>query len=156
MFLLKLKTNPKLKICDPAEGPSGGAGGPPVTELAVLPRPHEVLASTIVGVLIEGPVALHDIAGVDVAATEVILDRLTVIIELHHLALEVGTLIDTDAIWAFTGLKAHSDGKYKMSHFRCCLTSMLSFPPEFLSCYFSPHFSCVLDRLYPHEHIDVT
>lgn len=94
-----------LKICDSAEGAGGCAGGPPVTELAVLSRPHEVLTTTVVGVFVEGPVAFHHIAGVDVAAAEVILHRLAVIAELHHLTLEVGSLIDAHAVGALTGLK---------------------------------------------------
>lgn len=101
----EIKPNSRLKVGDPAEGAGGGAGGPPVTELAVLPGPHEVLASAVVGVLVHGPVAVHDVAGVDVAAAEVILHRLAVVAELHHLALEVGPLVDADAVRALTGLE---------------------------------------------------
>lgn len=63
-----------LKVSDPAEGPSGGTGGSPVAELPVLARPHEVLASPVIGMLVKGPVAVHDVAGVDVAAAESVLD----------------------------------------------------------------------------------
>lgn len=60
-------------MCNSPEGPSGGTGGPPVTELAVLSGPHEVLTATVVRVLIKGPIAFYDVAGVDVTAAEKIL-----------------------------------------------------------------------------------
>lgn len=110
-----IKWDSWLKICDSAEGPGGGASGPPVTELAVLSRPHEVLAATVIGVLVEGPVAIHDVAGVDVTAAEMILHWLAVVAELHHLTLEVGTLVDADAVGALAGLEMYSETKYKMT-----------------------------------------
>lgn len=70
---LSVKGTMNLKICNSAEGPSGGAGGPPVSELGVLSRSHEVLAAVVVGVLVQGPVAVEDVAGMDVLAAETIL-----------------------------------------------------------------------------------
>lgn len=102
-----------LKICDSAERSSGSAGSTPVAELAVFPRSHEVLTTTVVGVLIEGPVTLHYVAGVDVPAAEMILYWLTVIAEFHHLTLEVGTLIDADTVGALASL--YSEFKYKVT-----------------------------------------
>lgn len=64
--------------------------------------------------LIEGPVAIHDVARVDVTAAEMILHRLAVIAELHHLTLEVGTLVDAHAVRALAGLEKHSYVKYKV------------------------------------------
>lgn len=110
----KIKPGSRLKICDSAEGPGGGTGSPPVTELAVLSRPQEVLTTTVVRVLVEGPVALHDVAGVDVTAVEVFLHWLTVLAELHHLPLEVGTLVNADAVGALAGLEMHSEGQYQI------------------------------------------
>lgn len=52
----------------------------------------------VVGVLVEGPVAVQDIAGVDVVAAEKILHRLAVVAEFHHLALKVRLLIDAHTI----------------------------------------------------------
>lgn len=104
----KRLSNNYLKICDSAEGAGGSAGGSPVTELAVLPGPHKVLAPAIIGVLVEGPVAIHHVAGVDVMAVEMILHWITVIAELHHLALEVGASVDTDAVRALAGLRTHT------------------------------------------------
>lgn len=105
-----LKHDPfQLKISDSAEGPSGGTGGPPVTKLAVLPRPHKVLAPTVIGVLVQSPVAVHHVAGVDVMTVEMILHRITVVAELHHLSLEVGAPVDAEAVGALTGLRTHSE-----------------------------------------------
>lgn len=64
--------------------------------------------------LVEGPVALHDVAGVDVTAAEMILHRITVVTKLHHLTLEVGALVDAYAVGALAGLKRDGQGKYKI------------------------------------------
>ena len=61
--------------------------------------------------LVQGPVAVHDVAGVDVAAAEVILHRVTVLAELHHLALEVGPLVDAHAVGPLAGLEEHGGGE---------------------------------------------
>lgn len=68
----------------------------------------------VVGVLVQGPVTVHDVAGVDVTAAEMILHRLTVLAELHHLALEVGPLVDAYAVGALPGLETDSGVKYKI------------------------------------------
>lgn len=108
MFFYSVKAiGSRLELCDSAEGASGGAGGPPVTELAVLPGLHEVLPATVVWVLVEGPVAVHDIAGIDVTAPKMILHRLAVLTELHHLTLEVGSLVDAHAVGPLAGLDEH-------------------------------------------------
>lgn len=93
-----------LKISHPPEGACVGTSGTPVAEFAVLARPKEVLAAAVVGVLIQGPVSLKDVAGVDVAVAEALLDRLTVVCELHHVTLEVRALIDAHPIRPTTGL----------------------------------------------------
>lgn len=102
-----LKTG--LKISDSAEGAGGGTGGSPVAELAVLPRPHEILAPAVIGVLVESPVAVHHVAGVDVMTVETISHRITVIAELHHLALEVGASVDAEAVGALAGLRTRGE-----------------------------------------------
>lgn len=107
-FCFSIAIQSRLELCDSAEGASGGAGGPPVTELAVLPGLHEVLPATVVWVLVEGPVAVHDIAGIDVTAPKMILHRLAVLTELHHLTLEVGSLVDAHAVGPLAGLDEHS------------------------------------------------
>lgn len=72
--------------------------------------------AAVVGVLVKGPVALQDIAGVDVVAAEKILHWLTVVAELHHLALEVGPLIDAHAIGALAYLVMYREVKYRTSY----------------------------------------
>lgn len=112
-----------LKISDPAEGPGAGTGGPPVTELSVLPRLHKVLAPAVIGVLVESPVAIHHIAGVDVMTVEMISHRITVIAELHHLALKVGASVDAEEVGAVTGLRTHRD-----INSSCCIKLITSKP----------------------------
>lgn len=54
------------------EGLDRRADSTPVTRLAVFPLLQEVLASTVVGVLIENPPAVKDLAGVDLPPTELL------------------------------------------------------------------------------------
>lgn len=93
-----------LKISDSPEGASVGAGSTPVAEFAVLARPEEELTAPVVGMLVQGPVSLNDVAGVDVVVREALLDRLAVIGELHHVTLEFRALIDAHPIRTTTGL----------------------------------------------------
>lgn len=65
----------------------------------------------VVGVLVEGPVAVQDIAGVDVVAAEKILHRLTVVAEFHHLALKVRLLIDAHTIRPLAYLVMYRENK---------------------------------------------
>lgn len=64
--------------------------------------------------LVQGPVSVHHVTRVDVTAAEVILHRLTVVVELHHLALEVGPLVDADAVGPLTGLERHRGAKHRL------------------------------------------
>lgn len=88
-----------LKFSDPSEGTDDGAGGTPLAVPPVLPGSQEVLSASVVGVLIEDPVAIHNITGVDMAMVETVRHTGTVIHELHHVTAEVGLLIDTHPIW---------------------------------------------------------
>lgn len=65
----------------------------------------------VVGVLVEGPVAVQDIAGVDVVAAEKILHRLAVVAEFHHLALKVRLLIDAHTIRPLAYLVMYRENK---------------------------------------------
>lgn len=98
------KTAVHLELSYPAEGAGGGARCTPVTELPVLARTHEVLASPVTGMLIQGPVTFHHFAGVDVPVAEALLHRLAVVTELHHLALEIRTLVDAHTVLPSTVL----------------------------------------------------
>lgn len=53
---------------------------------------------------VQGPVAIHHVAGVDVLVAEALLHRHAVVAELHHLALEVRTLVDAQAVLSPTVL----------------------------------------------------
>lgn len=59
-----------VDLSDTPQGSDGGAGASPLAVPPVLARAQEVLASPVVGVLVEDPVALHDVDGGDVAAME--------------------------------------------------------------------------------------
>lgn len=94
-----------LKISDFAEGANGGTHGTPVTELAILSGWHEILTALKTGVLIEGPVSLHDIARVNAAALEAFMDGPAVITEFHHLTLEIWPIVDPYAVGSPTFLQ---------------------------------------------------
>lgn len=68
----------------------------------------------VVGVLVQGPVAVQDVAGIDVLAAETILHRLTVVAEFHHLAFKVGLLVDADTIRSLTFLVEHKEKTNKL------------------------------------------
>lgn len=55
----------------------------PVTTGPVLSGSQEILSSPVVRVLVEDPVTLHDIAGVNVTVAEALIHIGAVICELH-------------------------------------------------------------------------
>lgn len=55
----------------------------PVTAGPVLPGTQDVLAPSVVGVLVEDPVSFQDVAGVNVTVMEAVVHVGTVIHELH-------------------------------------------------------------------------
>lgn len=95
---MERKTVGGLKLSYPAEGPGSGTCCTPVAELPVLAGMHKVLAPSKTRMLVQGPVAVHHVAGVDVLVAEALLHGLAVVAELHHLALEVRALVDAHAV----------------------------------------------------------
>lgn len=91
---------PWLKFSDSLEGANDGTGGTPVAVSPVLSSSQEVLSASVIGVLIEDPVAIHNITRVDVAVMETVRQTGTVIHELHHVAAEVWLFIDAQPIGA--------------------------------------------------------
>lgn len=91
---------PWLKFSDSLEGANNGTGCTPVAVSPVLSSSQEVLSASVIGVLIEDPVAIHNVTRVDVAVMETVRQTGTVIHELHHVAAEVWLLIDTQPIGA--------------------------------------------------------
>lgn len=87
-----------LKFSDPSEGANDGTGSAPVAVPPVLPRSQEVLPASVVGVLVEDPVAVHDITGVDVAVMETVRHTGAVVHELHHVTVEIWFLIDPQSV----------------------------------------------------------
>lgn len=66
----------------------------PVTTGSVLSGAQEILASPVVGVLVEDPEALHDIAGVNVTEVETVEHVGAVVHELHGVSHHVGPVVD--------------------------------------------------------------
>lgn len=78
----------------PPEWAHHGVVAAPVTTGPVLSRAQEKLASPVVRVLVEDPVALHDIAGVNITVAEALVHIGAVIHELHCVSQQVGPVID--------------------------------------------------------------
>lgn len=57
------------------EGLDGGTDGAPVSWFAVFSLLQEVLASAVVGVLVEDPPAIVDLTGVELPPAELVLER---------------------------------------------------------------------------------
>lgn len=77
-----------------SEGANSGIDRPPVSVSPVFSWSQVVLATSVVGQLIKDPMAIQDIARVDVMIIETLMDRRTVIQKFYALASEVFPFID--------------------------------------------------------------
>lgn len=71
--------------------------GTPLRETPELAALHQPLAPVVVGLLVKDPGTFQHLAGVHLAVVEAVEQRGAVVIELHHLAHEVGTFVHTNA-----------------------------------------------------------
>lgn len=83
-----------VKLSDPPQRTEGRAGAPPLAMPPVLPRTQEVLASPVIGVFVQHPVALQDICGGDVTGVETLVKVGAVFHQLQVLTREVRALKD--------------------------------------------------------------
>lgn len=82
-----------VEVGDPPEGANPWTGAAPVTVSAVLARPQVVGSSPVVGLVIQEPVAINHIAGVNVGHAQAVLDVGAVVTDLLHLAGHVWSLV---------------------------------------------------------------
>lgn len=68
-----------IELSDPSQRAKGGAGASPLTVPPVLSGAQEVLASPVVGVFVQHPIALHDIYRGDVTGVETLMQVWAVI-----------------------------------------------------------------------------
>ena len=92
-------------LSEAPEGQDCGAAGPPVARLAVFSLLQEVLASAVVGMLVENPQAVEDLAGVDLPPAKLLQEGGTVLCGLEGLAPEVCPLIELHLVQGPTGLE---------------------------------------------------
>lgn len=83
-----------VKLSDPPQRTEGRAGAPPLAVPPVLPRTQEVLASPVIGVFVQHPVALQDICGGDVTGVETLVKVGAVFHQLQVLTRKVRALKD--------------------------------------------------------------
>lgn len=68
-----LKSWESVELSDASQRADGGADASPLAVPPVLSRAQEVLASPVIGVFMQHPVALHDIDRGDVAGVETLM-----------------------------------------------------------------------------------
>ena len=81
-----------LEIHETPDGADPGAHGVPLAEAPVLAGPQVVVAPPVVGVLVQQPVAIHHVAGVEVGEAEAVHEVGAVLHQLHHLTPHVEVL----------------------------------------------------------------
>ena len=84
---------PSLEIREAPDGADPGAVAAPLAEAPVLAGLQVVVAPPVVGMLIQQPVAVHHVAGVEVGQTETVHEVRAVVGQLHHLASHVEVLV---------------------------------------------------------------
>lgn len=82
-----------VEVGDSSEGTNPWTGTAPVTVSAVLSGPQVVGSSPVVGLVIQQPVAIDHVAGVNVGHAEAILDIGAIVADLLHLAGHVWALV---------------------------------------------------------------
>lgn len=89
-----------VELSDTSQRADGWAVASPLAVPPVLSRVQEELASPVVGVFMQNPVALHDVDGGNVTSVEKLAQIGAVIAQLHILASKVGTLEDLHLVVA--------------------------------------------------------
>lgn len=89
-----------VEVSDSSEGTDSRADASPVAVSPVLSRPQIVRSALVVGLVIQQPVAIHHITGVEVRHVETVLDIWTVVLQLMHLAGHVGAFVKPHSIGA--------------------------------------------------------
>lgn len=95
----------ECSLGEATEGLHGAADGAPVGRLAVVTLLQEVLAPTVVGVLVEDPEALHDLAGVDLTQVELLGHGGAVVVGIVGLACKLGLVVELHLILGSAGLQ---------------------------------------------------
>lgn len=109
-----------VEVGDSPDGPDPRADASPVAVPAVLSGPQVVHPALVVGLLVQQPVAVHHVAGVEVGHAEAVLHVWAVVHQLVHLAGHVEALVKPHPVGA---LVLTQDGRlcqhlqYNASHF---------------------------------------
>lgn len=70
----------------------------PIAVSPVLARSQEILSASVIWVLIEQPVSIKHIAGMDVVVVKTVIQRWAVVSKLHHLTAKVRMLVDSHSV----------------------------------------------------------
>lgn len=116
-----------FKLRDAAHRANAGAHAAPVGGVVVGAGPQDVLASTVVRVLVEDPVALHHVAGGDTTHLELVLEIGAVLTQFHHLASKVAPLKELQAEGAIVLLSVWRFFKIFFSFQANCLNMLYLF-----------------------------
>lgn len=91
----------------------------PVARLAVFPFLQKILASAVVGVLVENPPAIVDLTGVDLPPAELLQERGAVLCGLVGLAPKVSLFIKLHLVLGPTGLEGDERRRVRWWGFGC-------------------------------------
>lgn len=105
-----------VEVSDPPEGTNPWTGAAPVTVSAVLSRPQVVGSSPVVGLVIQEPVAINHIAGVNVGHAQAVLDVGAVVADLLHLTGHVWSLIQPDFVGTTVLQKEQSQSAFEIQN----------------------------------------
>ncbi len=83
-----------LEIHDSSDGAHPRTHAAPVTVLPVLARPQVEMTACVVGLLINKPMTIHYMAGMEVGHVETVHEVRTIVLKLHHPATHVLALIE--------------------------------------------------------------
>lgn len=84
---------------DASDGSNPGTHASPLMKPPVFTRMYQVLASPVMRMLVENPVAIHYIA-VDVIEMEAFIQGGAVVCQLHHLSSKFWALVDHQSVSA--------------------------------------------------------
>lgn len=94
------RSGTSVQVSDPSEGADPRADASPVAVPPVLSGPQVVRLALVVGLVVQQPLAVHHVAGVEVGHAEAVLDVWAVVHQLVHLAGHVGALVEPHPVGA--------------------------------------------------------
>lgn len=94
------RSSTSVEVGDPSQGADSRADAAPVAVPPVLSGPQVVRPALVVGLVVQQPVAVHHVRGVEVGHAEAVLDVWAVVHQLVHLAGHVEAFVKPHSVGA--------------------------------------------------------